>query len=75
MNPNIKPGVLDGGEILKAETAENFSKDLANELIQLAIKHHAQDILDDVPVMNESELMGTLNYLHRIDYECNSDEC
>lgn len=75
MNPNIKPGARGGGEILKADTAENFSKDLDNQLIQLAIKHHAQDILDDVPVMNESELMGTLNYLHRIDYECNSDEC
>jgi len=45
----------------------NFPKDLADELYGLAIKHHAQDILDDMPVMNESELMGSLNYLRRID--------
>ena len=47
----------------------NFPKDLADELHGLAIKHHAQDILDDLPAMNESELMGTLNYLRRIDAE------
>jgi hypothetical protein len=44
-----------------------FHKHLADELTSLAIKHHAQDILDDMSVMNESELMGSLNYLRRID--------
>ena len=47
----------------------NFPKDLADELQRLAIKHHAQDVLDDLPAMNESELMGVLNYLRRIDTE------
>jgi len=45
----------------------NFPKDLADELQRLAIKHHFQDILDDLPVMNEADLMGTLNFLRRID--------
>jgi hypothetical protein len=49
------------------EQLPHFPKHLADELTSLAIKHHAQDILDDMPVMNESELMGALNYLRRID--------
>jgi len=72
MNPNIKPGVLDRGEILKTETAANFPKDLAEELIQLAIKHLYQDILDDLHTMNEADLMGSLNHLRRIDEESDS---
>jgi len=46
-----------------------FPKSLADELTSLAIKHHAQDSLDDLPVMNEADLMGVLNYLRRIDTE------
>lgn len=53
----------------------NFLQDLADELHTLAIKHHAQDILDDMPVMNESDLMGSLNHLRRIDEETNSVGC
>jgi len=45
--------------------------DLADELAALAIKHHAQDILDDMPAMNEPDLIGALNYLRRIDMEWN----
>ncbi len=48
------------------ERSQHFPKDLAEELEALAIKHHAQDILDDIPVMNEADLMGALNYLRRI---------
>ncbi len=49
-----------------------FPDDLANELMELAIKHLAQDILDDMPVMNESDLMGALYHLRRIDEDTNS---
>ena len=45
-----------------------FPKPLADEFETLAIKHHAQDILDDLPVMNEADLMGVLNHPHK----CNS---
>ncbi len=54
---------------------EKFSRKLADELYELAIKHHAQDILQDIPVMNETELKGVLIYLRRIDNECNSEGC
>ncbi len=46
-----------------------FPKHLAEELEALAIKHHAQDSLNDMPVMNEADLMGALYYLRRIDTE------
>lgn len=46
---------------------KKFSKDLFDELCELVIKHHAQDILDDIPVMVESELFGVLIHLRRID--------
>ena len=52
-----------------------FPEDLMKELVTLATKHHAQDILDDLPSMMESEIFGALNYLRRIDHECNSDGC
>jgi len=52
-----------------------FSEELMEELIALANKHHAQDILQDIPVMNETELNGVLIYLRRIDNECNSEGC
>ena len=52
-----------------------FSDELMEELIALAYKHHAQDILLDIPVMNETELNGVLIYLRRIDNECNSEGC
>jgi len=45
----------------------------SDELYGLAIKHHFQDILDDIPVMNASELMGVLSFLRSIDNECNSE--
>jgi len=50
-----------------------FPEDLMQELVALANKHHAQDILGDIPVMNETELKGVLIYLRRIDNECNSE--
>ena len=52
---------------MRMEFITAFPQELANELYGLAIKHHAQDILDDLPVMNESELLLVLNYLRRID--------
>ena len=45
------------------------------ELVALANKHHAQDILQDFPVMNETELKGVFIYLRRIDNEYNSEGC
>ena len=52
-----------------------LSEELMEELVALANKHHAQDILQDIPVMNETELNGVLIYLRRIDNECNSEGC
>lgn len=46
-----------------------LTKDLLDELMQLATKHHAQDILNDMPVMNEVDLHGALNYLRRLESE------
>ena len=50
-------------------------EDMMKELVTLATKHHAQNILHAIPAMTEFEKQGTLNYLRRIDHECNSDGC
>jgi len=42
------------------EQLRYFPKSLTDELTSLAIKHHAQDILDDLPVMNEADLYGRI---------------
>ena len=47
----------------------NFPEDLMKELVALATKHHAQDILHAIPVMTEFDKQGTLNYLRRIDID------
>jgi len=46
-----------------------FSEDLMQELVALATKHHAQDILDDLPTMSVIDKQGVLNYLRRIDID------
>ncbi len=52
-----------------------FPEYLMQEFVTLATKQHAQDVLDDLPSMMEPEIFGVLNYLRRIDHECNSDDC
>ena len=46
-----------------------FSEELMEELIALANKHHAQDILHDIPTMSVIDKQGVLNYLRRIDID------
>jgi len=46
-----------------------FPEDLMQELVALATKHHAQDILHAIPAMTEIEKQETLNYLRRIDID------
>ena len=75
--PEVSPDDYDwsfitGHEISLTNTNTNTNGD---ELYGLAIKHHFQDILDDIPVMNATELMGVLNFLRRIDKESISEGC
>jgi len=57
------------------ESSTTFSDDSMQELVALATKHHAQDILDDLPARIEPEFFGALYYLRRIDHECSSEAC
>ncbi len=69
---DIKSGTSQGlKSIPDNEVAQSVesSKDLVDELSILAIKCHTPEILNDIPIMNESELMGALNYLRRIDID------
>jgi len=46
-----------------------FSEELMQESVALATKHHAQDILHDLPTMSVIDKQGVLNYLRRIDID------
>ena len=52
-----------------------YPKNLVDELSILAIKYHTPEILNDIPILNESELTGALKHLRRIDKECNKEGC
>ena len=71
--PEVSPDDYDWSFITGHEIS--LTNTNSDELYGLAIKHHFQDILDDIPVMNASELMGVLSFLRRIDKESISEGC